>query len=270
MIRIQILLFLLFFTFGNLKAQQTKIENSNREYYLKDSLLWDSYEKKMDLIFKTVSDKTIRNKLRDSLTNSVNLGNRMLAAEYKNSVGGIKRIFMTRNDFEKTELNKLLIGLSPTITQTEDYKALLKHVSTNQIKTGDLIPNIQFKDSENKTVKFENGYNNIIIYAAFATTDCMGSKNRSLLNKLISEVTFSKDNRIFLFYNTSDINELQSIRSKYKDKITYISDFTGPFSDFRIKTGSQASPTIYVFDKTGKLKTIELGVEYILENSERL
>lgn len=268
--RIQILLFLLFFTFGNLKAQQTKIENSNRAYYVKDSLLWDSYEKEMNLIFKTVSDKTVRNKLRDSLTNSVNLGNRMLAAEFKNTTGGIKRIFMIRNDFEKTELNKLLIGLSPTVTQTEDYKALVKHVSTNQIKTGDSIPNILFKDSENKTVKFENGYNNIIIYAAFATTDCMGSKNRSMLNKLINDLTFGKDNRIFLFYNTSGVNELQSIRSKYNDNLTYISDFTGPFSDFRIKTGSQASPTIYVFDKEGKLKTIEFGVEYILENSRML
>lgn len=263
-----LLALLLFYV--TLNAQTIKKTDLNREYTFNDSLLWNGYEKKMDLIFKNTPNKEERKNLLKILQDSVEIQNRNLAVKYKNTERGMQRLFMTRNGFNKKDLSNILKDVTEEIMTSEDYKALMKHISINQIQLGDPIPNISFRNSDNEVVSFQKDINNIIIYAAFATTDCMGTKNRNSLNEIMNDESFNKRNKIYLFYNSSDINDLQKARSKFNDNLTYISDLSGSFSDFRILTGSQASPIIYLFDKNGKLKTIELGVEYILENAESL
>ncbi|MGA6120972.1 hypothetical protein [Sphingobacterium anhuiense] len=191
--------------------------------------------------------------------------NKELAISFKNTIGGIERIFMTRAQFTKTELKNVLESTSLRVRKTSAFKAIQDHLNIDQIKIGNLWPeHLTIVDTANLPIRLKKNITNIIIYNGSGMNDCMGESNRSELNKLAKDAQFSSRAKIYLFYNTENINTLKNINTKFNDHLEFISDLTGDYSNFKIAMGSQAVPTVYIFNSDGKLEAIQLGVEDLI------
>lgn len=261
-----IMVFLLYVIILNhLHATAQNHKDLDRDYVKKDSILWNEYEKRMDSIVRNIADRQKRKADLIANLDETNRKNKELAISFKNTIGGIERIFMTRAQFTKTELKNVLESTSLRVRKTSAFKAIQDHLNIDQIKIGNLWPeHLTIVDTANLPIKLKKNITNIIIYNGSGMSDCMGESNRSELNKLAKDAQFSSRAKIYLFYNTENINTLKNINAKFNDHLEYISDLTGDYSNFKIAMGSQAVPTVYIFNSDGKLEAIQLGVEDLI------
>lgn len=245
-------------------------QNITEENYLKvDKEIWDTYYTKMDSIsaqFKLHPEK------KDSLIkeseiiyNIASLKNREAAIKYAAVPSGLQRLFMVRLDIPKDTIKAVWSRLPQEMQLSPYGKSILMHIENKQIGEGDSY--VDFDATDTNGVQFKlsslNGKNILLFYGGL---DCMGASDRNELVSLYENT--SRDNlEVVVYYKVSSLDNLQKAKDEYNIKCIHVSDFLGDHTPFKIIYGAQATPTVFLINKEGKLimKTVGFYPEKVKE-----
>ena len=233
-------------------------EITEKEYLKADSALWNDYEFQQNLIWNKITENPEK---RDSLRRELDLllkktlvTNKELAIKYSSTPSGLQRVFMVRNDIEKTRLKNIYENLPDTM-KSMPYSLLLKeYIDADQLKEGDFfvpfecyLPNgslYDWKDTNNRK-----------ILLVFSGLGCVGPDGRDIIKQ------WKDAGWIIIDYQVvNNLDQLKEQANIYDLGIISVADFKGEASPMKIKYNAQSMPTCYLIDENGIIKMITIGL----------
>jgi len=250
-----------------LAAQAQEITEEN---YLKvDKEIWETYEEKMNNLYAQLKlhpdKKDSLMKEGEIIQNTALLQNREAAIKYAAVPSGLQRLFMVRLNIPKDTIKAVWNRLPEEMQRSPYGKSILMHIENKQIGEGDSYVDFDATDMNGVQFKLSSlkGKNILLFYGGL---DCMGASDRNELVGLYENT--SRDNlEVVVYYKVSSLDNLQKAKDEYNLKCIHVSDFLGDHTPFKIIYGAQATPTVFLINKEGKLimKTVGFYPEKVKE-----
>ena len=245
----------------NSKVQNETLTEEN--YLHEDSLLWINFEKETEGLIAILD--SLPNQ-RDSIINVYNVilekanqKNIELSFKYACTPSGLQRLFMVRNHVSKDSLAKVLNTLPEEMQKSEAGLNIKAHLETEQLAEGNALFSFPCQNEEGEPFDWETlkGKQVLLLYGGLG---CMGSNGREALKNLY-EQTSRKNLEIIVYWPSSSLENLQTIRKQYPSDYIFISDFKQDASPMKIKYGCQATPTCFLTDKKHQIVVKSEGLD---------
>lgn len=232
-----------------------------REYLRLDSLLWEDYGRETSELWKRADECPEQAdslmKVAKRIYNHVQERNRQLALRYAATPSGLRRVFMTRLDMDKSRIDSVLAAI-PEHMRLSDYgESLRRHVDTRQLEEGDEVYEFEAVDADSVAVDWERlkGRKLLIIYGGLG---CMGESGRQELRELYDAA--SRDElEIVVYWPVTCRNDLALIDREFGMPFSAVSDFMADRSQMKIVYGVQATPTCFFADRSHRIVRKRVG-----------
>lgn len=246
------------------KCQEITEEN----YWKADKSIWENYEnesaKILGLIRKNPGKKDSLNLVLNGLFDLANQQNMDTAIKYATVPSGLQRLYMVRLDIPKDTLRSVMLSLPISAQESEYGKSIMAHLNSNQIVEGFKYYDFDAIDSNGNKFKLSSvkAKNVLLLYNGL---DCMGDSGLEVLKQLYTKTKREKF-EIVVYWSCKNLEDLESLKSKFSIDYKLVSDFKLDHSPFKIIYGAQAKPTCFLIED-GKvtLKSVGLPEEKLIE-----
>lgn len=247
-----------FFVVILMLACTSKVKNdvlTEANYLHEDSVLWMDFEKKNEMLTmmwdSLPSKRDSIQEVYDSMLEDANRMNIELAFKYASTPSGLQRLFMCRNYISKDDLRKTLLSLSEEMQSSDAGLNIKAHLETEQLVEGDIL--FQFPCKTSEGVAFDwNALKGKQVLLLYSGLGCMGEGGRNALKRLY-ERTSRENLEIIVYWPSSSLENLQSVKEQSLDTYIFISDFKQESSPMKIKYGCQATPICLLTDRNHKI-----------------
>ena len=249
------------FSFFHISAK----EISEKEYIKVDSILWNNFEieqmKLWDLMEENPTNRdSLRKALRtlEEITYKTNVD---LAIEYSSVPSGLKRVFMVRNQIEKSKLKDIYNSLSDSMQRSYYGELLKEYIMTQQLKEGDPFEPFECYLPDGNLYDWSDLKDGKILLV-FSGLGCMGRDGREIIKQW--------NNAGWTIIDYQIVNNLQQLQDEaviYNLGNKNVADFKGDGSPMKIKYDAQAAPTCFLIDENGIIKMISIGLTKELKDA---
>ncbi|MEL7122931.1 MAG: DUF4369 domain-containing protein [Bacteroidota bacterium] len=225
----------------------------------KEQQLFDEQEKEQAFFYPELNRLAQENK-QDSiefLIERLSRVNRDFAVKNANNYLGIEMLYRFRQEINKDSLAHILKGLDNNILKSKYGESLVLYSNSPDLEVGN-----QYTDFTAKTLKGDEISASSLIkkgrplLVIFGGLGCMQAHGREILKTF--QDAYNKKIEIIAFVFARNRNEWIH-DSKYPLNITLLSDMKGDHSPIKIQYDVQATPTVYIIDKDGKIAWKSLG-----------
>jgi glutathione peroxidase-family protein len=232
-----------------MKSKEMKITESN---YLKaDDKIWKDYDAralKIDKLKSTNKD-SIR-QLYKILIEKSDKQNIETAIKYANTKSGFKRIYMLRNEIDKSVLLKTYNGIQKALRDSKYGKSIKSFIESKQVTKGSKFYDFKVVNLEGENLLLSNLIKRKNILLIYGGLKCIRAEGRKRLEELYNN-TRNSNLEFIVFEPSADLSDLKIQAKKFKSNYVFISDFLLDHSPMKINYAVQTLPTSFLIDENG-------------------
>jgi len=248
-----IILLTLFLFIASCKKKREDIKITESNYLKADDKIWEDYDAMILKIEKIKSsNKDSIRQLYKVLSEETDKKNIETAIKYANTKSGFKRIYILRNDIDKSILLKIYNNTQKELRDSKYGKSLKSFIEYKQVTNGSKFYDFKVVNLEGKNLLLSNLIKRKNVLLIYGGLKCIGAEGRKRLEKLYNNTR--KSNLEFIVFEPStNLLDLKNQAKKFKSNSNYvfISDFLLDHSPMKINYGVQTLPTSFLIDENG-------------------